>query len=258
MKYYENTPIKHWRVEDRPREKVQKKGVRSLTDAELIATLLGSGTRDLSAIDLARHLLHEFGGLKRLAQAGIDDFMALRGIGAAKASTLVVAFELARRRLHSGDEGQKLQNSVALRNYFRPFFMDLDHEQFHAVFLNRSNAVLGHKIISTGGLDSVHIDPRMVFREALRFPTTTIAFCHNHPSGNSSPSVCDDGITEKLVRAGQLMEVKVIDHVILGDGNHYSYADEGDIAVMHGLAEGRRFRRSFKGWSKAKRKRYGQ
>lgn len=256
MKYYNNVPIKGWHAADRPREKALENGIRSLTDSELLATLLSSGSREMSAIDLGRKLIEDFGGLKMMARVSAEDFMSVRGIGKAKASILAAGFELARRRLLDTREELSLHTAHQLKTYFESFFLDLDHEEFHAVFLNRGNLVIGRKVISKGGVDSVHIDPRVVYREAIRYSATAVAFCHNHPSGICEPSPPDDSVTENLVRVGAVVDVKVMDHIILGEQCYYSYADEGVIKTMENLKEGRKYRRGFKSWNASRRKRY--
>jgi DNA repair protein RadC len=256
MKYYDNIPIKGWQEADRPREKALENGVRSLTNAELLATLLSSGSREMSAIDLGRKLIADFGSLKMMARVSAEDFMTVRGIGKAKASILAAGFELARRRLIDDRSELTLHTAQQLKSYFEAYFLDLEHEEFHAVFLNRANLVLGRKVISVGGMDSVHIDPRIVYREAIRYGATAVAFCHNHPSGICEASPPDDAITENLVRIGGVVDVKVMDHIILGEQCYYSYADDGIIKIMENLKEGRRYKRGWKSWTESKRRRY--
>lgn len=231
MRYYQNMPIKQWVAEDRPREKVMEKGVSSLTEAELIAILLSTGTRELSAIDLGRSLLQSFGGLRQLAQASIQDLMDIRGIGKAKATCLVSAFELARRRLKTAKHAQ-LNHAESIAEHLRPYFIDLNHEQFHVLYLNRNNQVLGHKVISTGGVNATVIDPRLIFKEAMQFMASALVLSHNHPSGTARPSAADDHVTERLVLGAELLDMRILDHIIISENGFYSYADHGDLAQI--------------------------
>lgn len=227
MKYYEQTPIKNWVAEDRPREKMLSKGMLSLTEAELIATLLSSGTREYSAIDLGRKLLEKFGGLRNLARASVQELMQVKGIGKAKATCIVSAFELGRRKKDKKKE--YIRHSQDISDYFRSRLVDLDHEQFHAIYLDADCQILGERCISKGGVTSTTIDPRIVFKDALQLLASNVVFCHNHPSGNIRPSRSDDAVTARLAKAAAFFDIKVLDHVILGNPDFYSYADSNRL-----------------------------
>lgn len=224
---YANLPITSWALEDRPREKLLQRGINALTDAELIAILLGSGTRECSAIELARQLLEAKGGLGALARCEVPELTQLKGIGNAKAVSLVAAFELGRRKQLSGQDKVRVRCANDVAQYMSPKLADLEYEVFHVVFLNRNNEIKSDKQLFSGGISSTIIDPRIVFREALNQLVSAIILVHNHPSGNLMPSEADMRITKKLVSGGKIMDIKVLDHVIVSHRGYYSFADEG-------------------------------
>jgi DNA repair protein RadC len=230
MQYYSNIPIKHWAVEDRPREKMMQRGAESLTDAELIAILLSTGTRERSAIDLGRDILEQVGGLDRLGRSSVAELTRIRGIGKAKAITLVSAFELARRRLASEAQAVKISSSQRAADYLRARIGDLDQEVFYVLFLNQNNEVKGEKRISLGGVSATVIDPRLVFREAVGQLASALIVAHNHPSGNLQPSDADLSITRKLSEGAKLFDMRILDHLIITMRGHYSFADQGLLA----------------------------
>lgn len=225
MKIYKNLPIRKWAIEDRPREKMIQRGMESLTDAELIAIMLGTGTREMSAIDLARHLLKEFGDLNRLARAGVRELTRIKGIGQAKAISLVSAFEIGRRKVEFMPQEDKFRTSEDIVRYLSPKIRDHNQEVFYVLFLNRNNVLLGERKIFTGGLHATIIDPKIVFREAVHFLACNIVIAHNHPSGNLKPSKSDLDVTRILKEAGKLMDIRLLDHVIISHRGHYSFAD---------------------------------
>ncbi|MEM7370073.1 MAG: DNA repair protein RadC [Bacteroidota bacterium] len=224
---YANLPITAWALEDRPREKLLQRGINALTDAELIAILLGSGTRECSAIELARQLLDDKGGLAKLAKCSVPELTQLKGIGNAKAISLVAAFELGRRKQLDREDTVRIQSSADVASYMRPRMADLDHEVFHVIFLNRNNEIKSDKQLFSGGVSSTIIDPRIVFREAVNQLVSGIILVHNHPSGNLMPSEADMRITRKLVSGGKIMDIRVLDHLIISSRGYYSFADEG-------------------------------
>jgi DNA repair protein RadC len=223
--------ITQWAAEDRPREKMTLHGAGALSDAELLAILIGSGNTEDSAVELMRKVLAGFGNsLAALAKTDIDTLCRYKGIGPAKAITILAATELGRRRREEDvKERLVIRDSMALYEYFYPLMCDLPTEEFWVVLLNQGAKVIDRVRISSGGISGTVVDVRCVLREALMRRAVSIAACHNHPSGQARPSIEDDRLTERLFRAAQTMDIRLIDHVILTDGNYYSYADEGRI-----------------------------
>lgn len=221
--------IKNWAVEDRPREKLLLKGKASLSDAELIGILLGSGVADLTAVDVAKKLLQVAGNdLNQLAKLTIGDLKKNRGIGEARAITIVAALELGRRRKDTLPAArQKITSSLDIFNHIRPHLMDLPHEEFWVILLNRANVVMQKIAISSGGVAGTVADPKMIFKAALDHLASAIILVHNHPSGNLTPSQADINLTKKLKEAGQFLDLPVLDHVIFSNDGYYSFADEG-------------------------------
>lgn len=222
-------PIKSWAEDDRPREKLLLKGPRALSDAELIAILLGSGTREETALGLARQLLRRFhDNIPELSRATSAELMAIRGIGEAKAVAVLAALELGRRRQMS--EARSLPAIVSSRDAYEllaPLMADLDREEFWLLLLNRANKVLAVEQISAGGITSTVVDPKLVFRKALDARATGIILSHNHPSGQLKPSDPDIALTRKLRQAGQVLEISIVDHIIITHSGYVSFADEG-------------------------------
>ena len=229
MKYYNQIPIKNWAIEDRPREKLLQRGIEALTDAELLAILLSTGTKDMSAIDLAREILKSIGGFHQLARSHPNELMQIKGIGKAKAITIQVAFELGRRKGRDKTLRPRFTNSNDVADYVAPKLEDLSHEVFYALFLNRNNEVIAEKEIFSGGVAATIIDPRIVFKEAINHLASGIIFAHNHPSGNLSPSQADIDITQKLKKGGKVFDINVLDHLIISSRGYYSFADEGNL-----------------------------
>ncbi len=232
MNQYRSINLKTWSVEDRPREKVIANGVQYLSDSELLAILLGSGTRNMTAVELARQVLHKSGNsLHDLGRQHISDLVAIKGIGPAKAITLLAAMELGRRRdATQQTERIPVKSSETVFKLFHPILGDLDHEEFWLLMLNRANRVLGRFKVSQGGLSGTVIDTRIILKKALDNLASSIVVCHNHPSGNNQPSDADVKITEKLKKAAEMLEIKLLDHVIIADKSYFSFADEGLIA----------------------------
>ncbi|MCR9286630.1 DNA repair protein RadC [Saprospiraceae bacterium] len=222
-------PITLWAEEDRPREKLQIKGKQSLSDAELLAILLGSGSREETAVGLSKLILKGSGNnLYELGKRTTAELKKFKGVGEAKAITIVAAMELARRRQLSNIlEKPKIVSSRDAFNLIAPILVDLPHEEFWILMLNRGNKVIGREKISIGGMASTIVDSKIVFRKAIEKQSTSIILCHNHPSGNLSPSQADIDLTQKLKKGGAIMEIPVIDHLIISDRGYYSFADEG-------------------------------
>jgi DNA repair protein RadC len=226
---YKKSIIKNWALEDRPREKLLNHGTQSLSDTELLAILLGSGTRNASAVDLARHILESAGNnLHQLGKSGISDLKQIKGIGSAKALMLMSAFELGRRRSQTDTAAKlKISSSKDVFNLFYPILGDLPHEEFWILILNRSNQVVDKIRISQGGISGTVIDTRMILRYAIEKLASGLVLCHNHPSGNNQPSDSDKKITEKIQTAASFMEINLLDHIIIADKTFYSFADDG-------------------------------
>jgi DNA repair protein RadC len=230
MTYQNNTSIKAWAEEDRPREKMMMKGRSALSDAELIAILLGSGTREVTAVELARQMLARANNnLVQLGQLNLDHLMQFKGVGEAKAITLAAALELGRRR-QQADAQQRfcIKSSSSAYELLAPVMADLPHEEFWIIYLNRKNDVLNYNRISIGGITGTVVDPRLIFASALKVNACcSIILAHNHPSGNLNPSESDRKLTRQMVEAGKILEIDVIDHVIITDRGFYSFLDNG-------------------------------
>ena len=221
--------IKDWSTSDRPREKLIEKGPVSLTDAELVAILLGTGTTTGNALDLARNMLSVVDNdLAALAALPINEMMAVHGIGKAKAITVKAAMELGRRRRDLTQSGiPKITNSRDAFLQLEPDLSDLPNEEFWVLFLNRASRVLRKKRISEGGVSGTIADPKIIFKTALNELASSIVLAHNHPSGNLNPSQSDIELTRKLVAGGKLLDIQVVDHIIIGGRNYCSFADSG-------------------------------
>ncbi|WP_372774909.1 DNA repair protein RadC [Mangrovibacterium sp.] len=226
---YRKLSIKEWAVEDRPREKLLSKGTRSLSDAELMAILIGSGNSDESAVELSRRILAMAdNNLNELGRKQIGDLLQFKGIGEAKALNIVAALELGRRRKEqTPSEKLKITSSQDAANFFRPFLEDLLIEEFWVLLLNRSNTVIDKFMVSQGGLTGTVIDVRIILKTALEKLSSALILCHNHPSGNARPSDADKNITAKIKNAAEIMEISVLDHIIIAHQQHFSFADEG-------------------------------
>jgi len=225
------TSIKHWAKEDRPREKLLIKGKNALSDAELLAILISTGTRKKSAIDLARELLSICNNdLNQLARMSVKDLMKQSGIGAAKAIIITTAIELGGRR-QSADIRRKNKIGCSKDAYelMRGRIADLNHEEFWILYLNRANQVICEKMVSEGGISGTVADPKKIYRIALEESSSGIIACHNHPSGNLTPSQADNSLTNKLKESGSFLDIPLIDHLIIGQHGYYSYADEGAL-----------------------------
>lgn len=220
--------IKSWAEEDRPREKLLLKGKSSLTESELIAILIGSGTPSVSAVDLSKSILTEVNNdLHQLAKLSVKDLVKFKGIGEAKAVSIVAAMELGRRKKES-EASKKVKITCSLEAYkeLQPHFLDLRHEEFWALYLSRSNTVLKKQLISSGGVSGTIADPKIIFKSALDELASAVILAHNHPSENLRPSEADKKLTKKMKEAGLLLEIPVHDHLIVGNESYFSFADE--------------------------------
>ena len=229
--YDQKLGIKLWAEADRPREKMMLNGRRHLTDAELIAILIGSGSRSESAVDLSKRILSFYNNdLDNLGKASIADLSKFKGIGEAKAISVVAGLELGRRRKELGkNETQKISSSKDAFEILFPIFSDLNHEEFWILILNRANCVVSKQLISKGGMAGTVADPKIIFKVSLEQNGAAIILAHNHPSGNLKPSQQDITITKKLVEAGQMLDLLVLDHLIFSNNLFYSFGDEGLI-----------------------------
>jgi DNA repair protein RadC len=228
MAEYGKLSIKQWAVEDRPREKLLSKGIRTLSDAELLAILIGSGTKEASAVDLAKEILRATGNnLNDLSRMSVHDLKKFKGIGEARAITIVAAMELGRRRkLEEIRHKKQISASRDVYDFFHPFIGDLSHEEFWVLHLSRSNRILAWKKISQGGIAGTVTDIRLILKDALENTASALIICHNHPSGNLQPSEADREITKKIAKAARIMDIRLLDHIIIGEGGYYSFADE--------------------------------
>lgn len=221
--------IRHWPEDDRPREKMIARGPMALTDAELLAILINHGSGGQSALDLAREILIlSEQNLDELGKLGLAEIRQIRGIGSAKAVSIMAALELGRRRHGASRLGRHLvRSSSDIAGFLQASLKDLGHEVFAVVYLNQANKINHLEIISQGGITGTVADPRIILRRALEEKATSIVLCHNHPSGNLSPSQADKEITKKIKHAAAYMDIRVLDHIIVSDEGYYSFADEG-------------------------------
>lgn len=223
--------ITDWAAEDRPREKLILKGRSALSDAELLAILIGSGSMDESAVDLAKRILMSVGNnLNKLARLSFNDLTKIKGIGPAKAVSILAAIELGRRRTESDvQQPESLQSSKLVFEYMKPQMLDLEVEQFWVILLNRNLRPIRKFKVGEGGLSMVLVDQRLVFKEALESLATALILVHNHPYGNNNPSEEDRKITRKMVEAGKLLDIRVIEHLIFTNQGYYSFADQSEL-----------------------------
>lgn len=226
MKY--NTTIKQLSPDDRPREKMLLKGHSALSNAEILAILIGSGSRDKSAVQLCQEILGSVDNdLGRLARMTVHDLMKFKGVGEAKAITISAALELGRRKLNNTTERTRVTSSLQVYEYVRGRFEDLSHEEFYVLLLDRANQVKSVEHISKGGLSGTVADGKVIFKKALEQAASAIILCHNHPSGNLQPSSADIQLTKRMKEFGGFIELPVLDHLIVTDRAYFSFADEG-------------------------------
>ncbi|MDD2386819.1 MAG: DNA repair protein RadC [Bacteroidales bacterium] len=220
--------IKYWAESDRPREKLMQKGTEALSDSELVAILLGSGNIKQSAVELARDILKESkNNLNTLGKKTYKDLMQFRGVGEAKAVSIVAALELGRRRkMQEVVIQQKITSSTDAYDYFQPQIGDIPHEEIHILYLTRANTIIDSIKLSQGGTVGTVMDIKIIMKNALERLAQAIIIAHNHPSGNRNPSKQDIQITEKLVNAANFFDISVLDHIIIADKTYYSFKDE--------------------------------
>ena len=223
--------IPEWSKEDRPRERMLARGPKAMTDVELVAILIRSGTPTESALDLARIILNKAGNdLHKLAALGTTDLMKVNGVGEAKAMSIVAALELGQRRRDlSVAERPLIATSRAAFELLQPVVADLAHEEFWLLLLDRGNRLLERIKVSQGGMHGTVADPKLIFREALDRRASSVILCHNHPSGQLRPSAEDISLTRKLLEGGRFLDIAVQDHLIITTGGYYSFADNGQL-----------------------------
>jgi DNA repair protein RadC len=224
-----STSIKNWAADDRPREKLLSKGAAILSNSELIAILINNGSKDKSAVDLAKEVLRlGSDNLNELGKLTLKDFQKIKGIGIAKAITIAAALELGRRRQAAATLNKPIvQSSKDIAQYLKALLKDFTYEVFAVLFLNQANKINHFEIISRGGITGTVADPRIILKKALEEGATSIVLSHNHPSGSLKPSKADEVLTQKIKEAAQYFDIKVIDHIIVSEDGFYSFADEG-------------------------------
>ncbi|HEV7620973.1 MAG TPA: DNA repair protein RadC [Flavisolibacter sp.] len=227
----EKYSIKEWAKDDRPREKLLEKGPAVLSNSEIIAILINNGTRDKSAVELAKDVLRiGKDNLSELGKLSVKEFMKIKGIGVAKAISIMAALELGRRRQGvSAMEKEIVNSSTDVAKYLQTLLRDYKREVFAVLFLNRSNKINHFQIISEGGITGTVADPRIILKKALEEDAVNIILCHNHPSGNLKPSRADEDLTYKIKEAAKYFDIKVLDHIIVSDDGYFSFADQGLI-----------------------------
>jgi DNA repair protein RadC len=219
--------IKQWAEEDRPREKLLLKGKSALSNAELLGILIGSGTRELTAVDLAKLILEQNNNdLNTIAKLSVQDLTKFNGIGKARAINIVSALEIGRRRKTKDHNVEKITSATDVFELMKPEHSDLSHQEFWLLLLNRANKVIKKQPISQGGISGTIADPKLIFSHALNHLASSIILVHNHPSGNLKPSEADKRLTKQMVEAGKLLEIAVLDHLIFTDSSYFSFADE--------------------------------
>ncbi len=229
MNEHKRLNIKEWAAEDRPREKLLIKGARHLTDAELIAILIGSGNTTETAVELAKRILTATNNnLTELGKKGIDYLKSFNGIGEAKAVSIVAALELGKRRKDADVFNKnKIGGSKDVVDFFRPQLGDLTHEEFWVMFLNRGNKIIDTFMVSQGGISGTVIDVRLILKKAIEKLASSLILCHNHPSGTIQASNADISITKKIIDAAKIMDITVLDHIIITQNSFLSFADNG-------------------------------
>lgn len=227
----QHTSIKHWAEEDRPREKLMAKGAEALTNAELLAILIGGGTTKKSAVELMQEVLHDCGDtLRGLNHMTLQDLLRYNGIGEAKALTIIAAAEIGKRRMmEDSRQIPQMRTGADVLKFMSPIIQDLNHEESWAMLLNNNARILHLSHLSTGGLAETTVDVRILLKEALLHDATCFILVHNHPSGNMRPSRYDEELTQRLNRAAQAINLRMIDHVIVTEGEYYSFSENGKL-----------------------------
>jgi DNA repair protein RadC len=221
--------IKSWAIEDRPREKLMQKGKSVLTDAELIAILIGSGSKEESAVELSKRILGSVNNnINQLAALSLEQLKEFKGIGEARAIGIITALELGKRRhFEQLEEKPVIKSSKSVFNIIQPIIGELEHEEFWVLYLNNSNKVIRKIQLSRGGITSTMVDVRLLFKKAVALASVGIIVCHNHPSGKLKPSEADKDLTKKIKDAGKTLDIKLLDHLIITQKDYFSFADNG-------------------------------
>jgi DNA repair protein RadC len=220
--------IKNWAKDERPREKLRNKGAASLTDTELLAILVHKGTRQKTAVDIAREILAlGKNNLHHLGKLSIGDLTKIKGVGEVKAITIAAALELGRRRQAPPPQKKLFKSSADVAEYLQAQLRDHNREIFGVLFLNRANRINHFEIVSEGGITGTVADPRIILKKALEEDAVSIILCHNHPSGNTRPSKSDQELTQKIKQAARYFDITLLDHIIVSENGYYSFADEG-------------------------------
>ena len=224
-----STSIKNWAIDDRPREKLLTKGAEALSNAELLAILINNGSKNKSAVELAKEILklgHD--NLNELGKLSLNDFKKVKGIGEAKSIIVAAALELGRRR-HAAAALEKtvVRSSKDIAQYLQITLKDYSYEVFAVIYLNQANKINHFEIISRGGITGTVADPRLILKKALEEDATSLVLCHNHPSGNLKPSRADEELTKKIKEAASYFDIKIVDHIIVSEDGFYSFADDG-------------------------------
>jgi len=228
----DGTTIKHWAEDDRPREKMLLKGIDSLSNAELLAILINNGTKEKSAVDVAKELLNAVNNdLQQLGKLSIKEILKLKvkGIGQAKAISIAAALELGIRKDAAFKKKEVILKSSDIADFLRAKLQHKKHEVFAVIFLNRANKINHYEVISEGGITGTVADPRIILKKALAHDAVNLILCHNHPSGSIKPSRADEELTKKISDAANYLDIKVLDHIIVSEEGYYSFADEGII-----------------------------
>lgn len=226
----EQLNIKQWAEEDRPREKLMAKGVESLTNSELLAILIGSGSKDMSAVALMQHVLKDCGdSLQQLGRKTVEDLVCYKGVGEVKAITIIAACELGRRRMMEPMRQTIVNSGKDIADYYRLKLGEYNHEECHAVLLRQNLSIIDMVQVGRGGLSGTVVDIRIVLEQALRKRAAALVLCHNHPSGSLNPSRQDEQLTRELKDACDLMHIKLIDHIIVSAMGYYSFSENGNV-----------------------------
>lgn len=227
--YNNSLSIKYWNEDDRPREKLILKGKIALSDAELVAILIGSGNKENSAVELSKKILQSINNnLNALGKLTVEDLIKFKGIGEAKAISIITALELGRRRrLEVALEKPKITSSKSVFEVMQPIIGELSHEEFWIIYLNNANKIQLKTQMSKGGITGTLVDARLVFKRALELSATSLILCHNHPSGTLKPSASDISLTNKIKKGGEVLDIKILDHIIVTENSYFSFADEG-------------------------------
>lgn len=225
-----SNPISRWAIEDRPLEKLISLGAQDLSNSELLALILGSGTPGTSAVELSRNILSSCSNsLDTLSKLDLQTLKNFKGVGDTKAVRIIASLELGKRRKYRNAESTQIKSSSSISEIMIPILCDIPHEEFWVIYLNRANKIITKRRSSQGGINGTVIDPRVIYKSAVELQASAIILCHNHPSGNLKPSTADKVLTKKLVEGGQLLDISVIDHIIIGGHSYTSFAEEGYI-----------------------------